>query len=181
MRGLRSIISAAGLLVSSVSGLQAQEGFKPGYTDIGPVIGLGGLGRASLAFGGRFEHALKPLPDLSDGVLGFEVSIDWYRYSERFFFDGEDLGGFDFTAIPIGATANYHFSVTNPKIDPFLGLGLGYLSISTDFAGNHGSGLYFIGRAGMRYFYSPRMAFYGDLGAGAALLNVGVTFKIGGA
>jgi hypothetical protein len=40
------------------------------------------------------------------------------------------------------------------------------------------SALYFIGRAGIRYFYKPNMALYADAGAGAATLNVGVTFKL---
>ena len=36
------------------------SGFGVGYTDIGPALGLGGIGGASASFGGRFEHALKP-------------------------------------------------------------------------------------------------------------------------
>ncbi len=36
----------------------------------------------------------------------------------------------------IGVTANYHFQVkSNPKVDPFLGLGLGNSSVSTNAAG----------------------------------------------
>ena len=55
--------------------------------------------------------------------------------------------------------------------------------ISCDFNGNTGnlcsnSAIYFIGRVGARYFFAPKMAVYVDAGAGAATLNVGMTFKM---
>jgi hypothetical protein len=40
------------------------------------------------------------------------------------------------------------------------------------------SALYFIGRAGMRWFFQPNLAGYVDLGAGAATLNLGLMFKV---
>lgn len=159
---------------------QAQGGattsiFKQGYMDIGPTIGLGGIGDAGIAFGGRFERGIKSLPDLGNGVLGIEASVDIWSYNNRY------LGSaYDFRYTNIGVTANYHFNVkSNPKVDPFLGLGLGNSSVSTDFTGGYSSGIYFIGRAGVRYFMKPRLALYADAGAGASTLNVGVTFGIG--
>jgi hypothetical protein len=38
--------------------------------------------------------------------------------------------------------------------------------------------IYFIVRAGGRYFLSDKTAIYGDVGAGASALNIGLTFKI---
>ncbi len=150
--------------------------FRSGYTDIGPTIGLGGIGSAGMAIGGRFERAVKQLPDLGNGVLGIQASVDFWNYNNSYV--GVD---YDFRYINIGVTANYHFNVTsNPKIDPFLGLGLGNSSVNTDFAGDYSSGIYFIGRAGIRYFYKPRLALYADAGAGASTLNLGVTFGLGG-
>ena len=153
--------------------------FAVGYTDIGPTLGLGGLGSAGLSFGGRFERGVKALPDLGNGVLGFQVSVDYYSYNNRFV--GTDFG---FSFIPIGATANYHFALASKKVDPFIGAGLGFLVASTSYDGSddgsYNSGLYFIGRAGVRYFWKPNMASYADLGAGAATLNVGLMFGVGG-
>lgn len=151
------------------------RGFGVGHSDIGPTIGLGGLGAASFAIGGRFERGLRALPDLGDGVLGLGVSVDWYNYNERFL-----NTDYDFTYIPIAATANYHFNVKNKKYDPFLGLGLGYLMVNTPYSGSYDSGIYVVGRLGMRYFMSDKMALYGDVGAGAAALNVGLTFRLSG-
>ena len=55
--------------------------FGTGYTDIGGVIGLGGVGSASASFGGRMEHAIKPLPDLGNGMLGIQAAFDYYSWS----------------------------------------------------------------------------------------------------
>jgi hypothetical protein len=144
--------------------------------DLGPTLGLGGIGAAGLALGGRFERAIKRLPDLGNGVLGIQASIDMWNYDDRYV--GVD---YDWRYINLGVTANYHFEVkSNPKVDPFVGLGLGNSVVDTDFAGDYSSGIYFIGRAGIRYFYKPRLALYADVGAGASTLNLGATFGLGG-
>jgi hypothetical protein len=153
---------------------KASGGFGLGYTDIGAVVGLGGIGSASASFGARAEHSIKTLPDMNNGVLGIEAGFDYYSWSNSFY---------SYKYIPFGVTANYHFHLDDPKIDPFLGLGLGYRIISCDFSGSGGnlcnnSAIYFIGRAGMRYFFQQNMAAYVDAGAGAATFNVGVTFKM---
>jgi hypothetical protein len=159
---------------SAAAQIKPASGFGLGYTDIGPALGLGGIGGASASFGGRFERAIKPLPELGNGMVGIEASFDYYSWSTP---------SYSWKYIPIGVTANYHFKMTEPKIDPFVGLGLGYRVITCDFAGLGGSlcsnsAIYFIGRAGARYFFNPKMAAYGDVGAGAATLNVGLMFKL---
>ena len=142
-----------------------------GYTDIGPVVGLGSLGDASVSVGGRFERGFKAIGD--SGVLGIGVGVDWYGYSTVFG---------DFSYIPVSATANYHFRLSNRKLDPFVGLGLGYYIVNfPDCNGcTYNSGLYFVGHAGIRYFIAPKLALYADAGAGAATLHVGVMFKVAG-
>ena len=147
--------------------------FGLGYTDVGPTIGLGGIGGASASFGGRFEHAIKALPEMGNGILGVQVAFDYYSWSNTFY---------SYKYIPIGVTANYHFHLDEPKIDPFVGLGLGYQLITCDVSGLGNvcasSAIYFIGRAGVRYFFSPKMAAYADAGAGAGALHVGLMFKL---
>ena len=154
--------------------------FGVGYTDFGAVLGLGGIGSASASFGGRFEHAIKPLPGMGNGILGIQAAFDYYSWSAGF------TGySWSYKYIPVGVTANYHFKLDEPKIDPFVGLGLGYNIISCSVASGtfngdcgYSSGIYVIARAGARYFFSPNMALYGDVGAGGATLNLGVTFKL---
>ena len=173
-----ALAAAAALSVPSVAA-SAQNPVVPGYTDIGPTIGIGGIGGAGLAIGGRFERAIKTLPDLGGGVLGIMVSATWYSYDE-----GPTGFRYSYSYLPIGVTANYHFNLEgSPKLDPFVGLGLGYAIISCDYPGSgidvcENSTIYFIGRAGVRYFYRPNMALYADVGAGYGALNVGVMFKL---
>ncbi|MBC7895075.1 MAG: hypothetical protein H7066_06665 [Cytophagaceae bacterium] len=174
----RALAVFASLAIASPVLAQASGGeslFKLGYMDIGPTVGFGGIGSAGIAFGGRFERAIKQLPDLGNGVLGIEASIDVWNYNDNIV-----NSAYDYRWISLGVTANYHFQVkSNPKVDPFLGLGLGNSMLSTDAPGDYSTGIYFIGRAGIRYFYKPRLALYADAGAGASTLNVGVTFGIG--
>jgi len=167
-----ALVAVAGQSASAQA--KASGGFGLGYTDIGPVIGLGGIGSASASFGGRFEHAIKALPDMGNGVLGIEAGFDYYSWSNSFY---------SYKYIPIGVTANYHFKLDEPKWDPFIGLGLGYQIISCDFSGIGGnlcsnSAIYFIGRAGARYFFTPSTAAYVDAGSGSGAFHVGVTFKM---
>ncbi len=180
MRRYCVVIALIGVFgVAGASVASAQDGFVVGHADVGPTIGLGGIGGASFAVGGRFEQGFKALPDLGDGILGIGVAVDFYRYDNNLF--GSDFG---FTYIPISVTGNYHFVLNNKKIDPFVGAGLGYLIArfdcgEFDFCDDaSGSGIYFVGHAGVRYFWRPSMAFYADVGAGAAALNIGLMFKI---
>jgi hypothetical protein len=93
-----------------------------GYTDVGAVVGVGNLGRANIAFGGRFERVFKKLPDLGNGLLGIEVSADVYSWSS---------GPYSIRYIPVAGTANYHFHIDpKNKVDLFLGAGLGFLATS---------------------------------------------------
>ena len=154
-----------------------ERAFGANSTDIGPVIGLGGIGSAGLSFGGRFERAIKRLPNLGDGILALQVSADYYSYSTKF-----ATIDYKFKYIPIGVTANYHIKVNDAKFDPFVGLGVGYSIVSGSYSGvgASASAAYFIGRAGLRYYMASGVAIYGDVGAGAATLNAGLMFKLSG-
>ena len=159
----------------AVSSQPVAAQFETGHFDIGPTIGLGGIGDAGISIGGRAEWGMKPMESLGTGILGIMGSVEIYSY--------DFPGGYDWSFISIGATANYHFKLTDTKIDPFVGLGLGFHIFTCDGPfGDLGcadeGGIYFIGRAGARYFISPRVALYGDIGAGAATINLGVLFKI---
>lgn len=179
VRKLVGTIAVAALIAAPTQQSGAQ--ISKGYTDVGAVVGIGNVGNASASFGGRFERIFKELPGLGDGLLGIGISADYYGYNNKF-----TAYNYNFSVIPIGATANYHFKIENKKVDAFVGAGLGYQILncsydgpgaaSVDFCGN--SALYFIGRVGGRYFFNPNMALYGDAGAGAATLNIGLTFKL---
>jgi hypothetical protein len=149
-----------------------------GYSDVAGVLGLGGIGEASIALGARYEKIIRALPDMGDGLLGIRVGVDWYSFSIN-------AGNQDFSwsYIPVSASANYHFKMENKKFDPFVGAGLGFYIVSepSGYSGpGFNSGLYFVGVIGMRYFLNENMAFYADAGAGAGALHVGLSWKLGG-
>jgi len=184
MRSLGYAVRLAAVAsVVGVSSVPAQ-GVGLGYTDVGAVLGLGGLGGASLAFGGRFEKIFKALPDFGDGLLGIQVGIDWWSWDYSYFGGNNTSVSY----IPIGVTANYHFKMENKKIDPFLGAGLGYQIVNAtceyngvDYCGGaYGSEIYFITKGGIRYFFSDKTTLYADVGVGAATLNIGLMWKIKG-
>lgn len=183
MRSLGKAIRLAA--VASVLGTSAalSQGVAIGYTDVGPVVGLGGIQGAGFSLGGRFEKIIKALPDMGDGLLGIQVGVDWYSW------DWAYIGGSSgITYIPIGVTGNYHFKMENKKIDPFLGAGLGYEIVNAscvyqgvDYCGTaYSSAIYFITKAGIRYFMNSNMTLYADVGVGGATLNAGLMWKMGG-
>ena len=47
--------------------------FEPGQNVAGAVVGFGSIGSATASVGGRYEHAIRTLPDLGNGVLGFAL------------------------------------------------------------------------------------------------------------
>jgi hypothetical protein len=186
LRHASKVIMAFACVAVTTQAASAQakmgQGFGVGYNDVGAVIGLGGLNGASASFGGRFEHAIKNLPEFGNGVLGIQAAFDYYSWSDDF--NGAGFGySWSYKYIPIGVTANYHFKLDEPKIDPFVGLGLGYNIVSCNVSGTfngdcgYSSGIYAIARAGARYFFSPSMAAYGDVGAGGGALHLCLMFK----
>jgi len=86
-KATRMTMAVALLAVTAQAAAAQAKGtssFSLGYTDVGVVVGLGGLNGASASFGGRFEHAIKALPDLGNGILGIGVSADSYSWSAGF-------------------------------------------------------------------------------------------------
>ncbi len=176
LRKLAGLMAVAFMISTPVS--QAAAQLAKGYSDIGGVVGLGNTGDAGVSLGGRFERVLKDLPDMGGGTLGIGVSADYWRYDYRNYYS--------YSYLPIGVTGNYHVKLENKKVDVFGGVGLGYNIIGCSYSGPGGSlgdvcedgSIYFIVRAGGRYFLSDKTAIYGDVGAGASALNIGLTFKI---
>jgi hypothetical protein len=179
VKKLPGMIAAVAVLATSsleagAQGAATNGGIAVGYSDIAAVVGLGGLGEASIAFGGRYEKIIKALPDMGDGLLGIRAGVDFYTFSVQ---------NYSWSYIPVSVSANYHFKMDNKKFDPFVGAGLGFYIVSepSGYPGpGFNSGLYFIGVVGMRYFLSDNMAFYADAGAGAGALHVGLSWKLGG-
>jgi hypothetical protein len=166
-------------LVVCLSTRAPAQAFRAGTNYIGPSVSLATYGSA-LAFFGNFEHAINE-------KWGVGVSVGYYSFT-----------GFKY--IPIAATANYHFKVTNEKLDPFIGGGLGYNIVSTsnsvayddciaaglgtdycrslNFGHSYSSGIFPIINGGVRYWLKDNLALVGRVGYGIGFLSAGIDFKM---
>lgn len=95
--------------------------------------------------------------------------------------------GYRYTFLDFGVRGSYHFSelfeIRNEKVDIYGGAALGYAvsSFSYDNAiydnNLYPSRVQFGLHAGARYFFSEKVAGFGELGFGLAPLALGLTFK----
>jgi hypothetical protein len=168
------------LFLSSMSFAQ----FEVGKSYIGPSIGIG-FGGYGLSFGADYEYgmSLKDIGVDAPGALGIGGLVRYYNWSESYF-----TYKWSYTDIIIGAQGNYHFKLENNKIDPYLGIVLGFDIASSSWNGPTGfgdqystssGGLFFNGNAGVRYWFSPTMAARASFGFGniVSSLILGLDFK----
>ncbi|MFZ1292010.1 MAG: hypothetical protein WAR79_18075 [Melioribacteraceae bacterium] len=174
MKKISSVFLAL-FLLSSVSFAQ----FEVGKHHAGPAVGLSFLG-STLSLGANYEYgmSLKDIGVDAPGTLGIGGIFRYWSY---------DTGYWSYTDIVIAAQGNYHFKLDNNKIDPYLGLVIGYDIGSWDWDGPYDydwddsyGGFIFGGSAGCRYWFSPSMALNARLGTGSnfgSTLDLGLDFK----
>jgi hypothetical protein len=94
-----------------------------------------------------------------------------------------DLGfaTWKYTYILAAAKGAYHFDFGVEKLDPYAGALLGYniasVSTSSNLPGASAGGVLWGAHAGARYYLTPAIGVFGELGYGISWLNVGVSFK----
>jgi hypothetical protein len=176
-----SLIFIGLLFLSSVNFAQ----FEVGKHHAGPSLSIG-FGGWGLGFGADYEYgmSMKDIGVDAPGTLGIGGIFRYYNWSENW-------GSYkwSYTDIIIGAQGNYHFKLDNSKLDPWLGVVLGFdvSSVSDNYDGlgsalsysASSGGLFFNGNAGVRYWFSPNMAGRATFGFGnlVSSLIVGVDFK----
>jgi hypothetical protein len=120
--------------------------------------------------------------------LGFGAGIGRYYYGGWY---GRYYGYSPEVNIPIGMFANFHFyqliadkvgkDIHADKLDIYAGLNVGSGAVFLFPEGTvFTSALFFIGpHAGVRYFFSDKVAVNAELGYGKSFFNGGLTFKLG--
>ena len=153
---------------------QADVGsFDPGFWYAGPRIWLGVYG--TIAIGGQVELAYSEPGQYGPGIVGIGAGVDYYSYDY-----GSGAFGGSYTVIPISAFANYHFVLeNNRRIDPYVGLGLGYYLVSASGSGQTArAGAVFLAlQLGGRYFMTPRLAAQAHAGVGVGNISLGLAYK----
>lgn len=167
------LLFIAFLFTASISFAQ----FEAGKSYAGPAVGLSFLG-STLSFGASYEYGMsvKEIGFDAPGVLGIGGIVRYWSY---------DVGYWSYSDLLIAAQGNYHFVLDNKKIDPYLGLVLGYdigtFDVGDNFFGDTSYGGFVFGaQFGARYWISPTMAVNARLGTGSnsgSTLDVGVDFK----
>lgn len=155
--------------------------FQPGDFLVGPSLLLGNLNGGSLAPGIETEYGLTKNPSLGSGTIGLGFRGHTYSSTTSYL-------GFSATVrvTPIAVAANYHFVLPDSKIDPYVGLAVGYASVSySDTQGSTfsiSSGTYLMLDGGGRYYLNPRTAIQAGISVGSrgdvGLLRLAAMFKL---
>lgn len=163
-----------------VGGLAMPRGaaaqWAAGQKDIGVHVGLSGVGSAT-AIGLNGEYGYNK-------NIGIGAWLDTWSYGYN-----SGLYGWNVRYIALAATGAYHFPIkSTPKLDPFVGLALGYYIVSTSVNGtaaiayNGSSSRLFLGAfGGLRYYFNNTLSGVARAGFGASYLTLGLDFKLPGA
>lgn len=114
--------------------------------------------------------------------------LGYTSYNRRYGFFGNQYR-FKYSFLDLGVKGSYHFSelfeIRDEKVDVYGGVFLGFLisnySVNNDFDAYddpYDGGVRLGIHIGARYFFSDKVAGYGELGYGIAPLALGVTFKL---
>ena len=171
------LIAAVASGVVGAPGNVAAQKFGPESKYLGVHVGFSGVGSAT-ALGVNGEMAY-------NDKVSIGAWADTWSYGERLAFGGA-FYDWDVRYIALAATGAYHFPVpSEPKLDPFAGLALGYYVVSTSGTGFSGvtyagsSSRLFLGAfGGARYALSNRTSGVVRIGFGSTTLTVGLDFKM---
>lgn len=153
----------------------------------GDVLLNAGIGLGYYHAGGGVPVLLSAEFSVSD-VVSVGPYLGYTSWSYNYGFFGNQYR-YRYSFFDIGVRGSYHFSelfeIRDEKVDVYGGLFLGFLVSSysgDDFGGDYSDpyagGLRLGIHAGARYYFSPSVAGYGELGYGIAPLSLGLTFKL---
>ncbi len=181
MRNTRALALVVVLVLIATGVAFGQNAYMKGNNVIHGGIGFGLAGL----------YGSSTLPPIH---VGFE-----YGFEEKISLGGvvgyagskENFGGFGewkYSYIVIGARGGYHFLENNSNLDAYAGAMLGYNIVSSSASGNTGFGTFTASASGSymlfgfyggaRYYFSPQLAAYGEIGYGLGYFNVGIAYKL---
>ncbi|MGE5621056.1 MAG: outer membrane beta-barrel protein [archaeon] len=142
-----------------------------GYGHAG-IYGDTGFPPVSLGFQYGFEDKISV-----GGILGYSSS------SQDFYW-----GEWSYTYIMIGARGEYHFLEDTKNIDAYAGVTIGYDIVSSSWTDKSGWGLndnysasgsyaLFGAHVGAKYYFTPQISLFGELGYGVSYISAGIAYK----
>ena len=164
------------LLIGSQSFGQA---FQKGDKIINLGIGLVGLGVNATGEYGITEN------------IGVGAFVGYERNSYGYAFSGITGGNYSRSEITVGARGAFHAGELlklGDKFDPYVAAGVG-VNLYTDPYSSYNSSKgdwvsksyvlpTFLFRLGARYYFSPKMGAFGEIGSGGSWVSGGISFKL---
>jgi hypothetical protein len=174
-RTILLIAAIASGVLSAPASVRAQH-FGPNSKYLGFHLGVSGVGSApALGVNGEIAY---------NDRVGIGAWGDTWSYGERMNFGGNSYD-WNVRYVALAGTGAYHFPVrSNPKLDPFLGIALGYFVVSTSGVGSPGAytgstSRMFLGAfGGARYALGTSTSGVARIGFGSAYLTLGLDFKM---
>jgi hypothetical protein len=186
---MKKIILAIFATILAVGALQAQDVFSKGEK----VANLG-IGFGSYLGGSGYSATIPPISAsvefcIIDGLIDGNASIGvggYLSYSANKW--NNNLLGFDYgykySYFVIGPRGAFHYQFID-KLDTYAGVMLGYNVVSASYYGDDlyetaaasSSGVWFGGFAGARYYFTPTIAVFAEVGYGVAAIELGVSLK----
>jgi hypothetical protein len=187
----------------SKSSFAGDDAFEQGKIIISAGYGFPNLGKSIFkvyqSYGGYSTSGFGPAHikaeyALSDKI-GLGLSVNYVSYKVEF--NGTYIDnnfntvtykeGFKGSSLSALLRMNIHFATTE-KLDPYWGFGAGYRSNSytfySDYAGagsltlSGGIPFGFETTIGMRYFFTPNIGIYTEMGIAKSLVQLGLTIKL---
>jgi len=175
-RRILGMLGVAAAVALALPGSVAAQ-FDTGQKYLGVHVGMSGVGSAA-AIGVNGELAY-------NDRISLGAWADTWSYGEDY---ATGVGAYSWNVryVALAATGAYHFPIeSNRKIDPFLGLALGYFVVSTKAEGFGGvdytgdaSRMFLGGFGGARYFFKENLSGVARVGFGASYLTLGVDFRL---
>ena len=156
-----------------------QYGYNKGDKLLNLGVGVNSYYDSGLPLSISFEQGVTDKISVGGGV---DYLSNKYKLGDGLFFK--------FTALYFGARASYHVNellkVKNEKIDLYGGITAGYRSFTwkdnynnSTLGNSYGSGVFFGGYIGGKYFFSDRLGGFTELGAaGSTNARVGLALKL---
>ncbi|MDR1499901.1 MAG: hypothetical protein LBI58_02865 [Tannerellaceae bacterium] len=172
---MKRLIILGFLSLFVATGAGAQEIFAKGASIVNIGVGLG----ANIPVEASYEYSVVDgLIDGDNGSVGIGGYLAYYGHSESF------IGGkLSYNDIVIGARGAFHYQFVD-KLDTYAGLMLGYDVASSKWSGS-GAAVSASGSAfapsvfvGARYYFTPAVGAYAEMGYGIAYLSVGVALRL---
>ena len=145
------------------------------------------VGQIGIGFGHAGVYGDMGFPPISAGLqFGVEKNISVggiVGFSSSSY--GLDEWKWTYSYIFIGARGEYHFLEDSQNMDGYAGVTLGYNIVSVSAPSGY-DGYYGVGASyaltgihvGLRYYFNPQWAVFGELGYGVSYITVGAAIKL---